>query len=56
MTAFVTTDGRQFTRRPLKVGMEQNGFVQILEGLSDGEKVAGDGAIFLSNAISLQAR
>ncbi|MEI6117123.1 MAG: efflux RND transporter periplasmic adaptor subunit [Burkholderiales bacterium] len=56
MTAFVTTDGRQFTRRALKVGMEQNGFVQILEGLSDGEKVAGDGAIFLSNAILLQAR
>ena len=56
MTAFVTTDGRQLTRRPLKVGLEQNGFVQILEGLSDGEKVAGDGAIFLSNAISLQAR
>ncbi len=56
MTAFVTTDGRQFTRRPLKVGMEQNGFVQILEGLSDDEKVAGDGAIFLSNAILLQAR
>ena len=56
MTAFVTTDGRQFTRRPLRVGMEQNGFVQILEGLSDGEKVAGDGAIFLSNAIALKAR
>ena len=56
MSAFVTTDGRQFTRKPLKVGMEQNGFVQILEGLSDGEKVAGDGAIFLSNAISLKAR
>lgn len=56
MSAFVTTDGRLFTRTPLKVGMEQNGFVQILEGLSDGDKVAGDGAIFLSNAISLKAR
>ena len=56
MTAFVTKDGRQFTRRPLKVGMEQNGFVQILEGLFESEKVAGDGAIFLSNAILLQAR
>ena len=55
MTAFVTTDGREFTRRALKVGMEQNGFVQVLEGLSDGEKVAGDGAIFLSNAIALKA-
>ena len=56
MIAFVTTDGRQFTRRPLKLGMEQNGFVQILEGLSEGEQVAGDGAIFLSNAISLKVR
>ena len=55
MTAFVMTDGREFTRRALKVGMEQNGFVQVLEGLSDGEKVAGDGAIFLSNAIALKA-
>lgn len=56
MTIFSTTDGLTFTRRVVKTGLEQDGFMQILEGVSEGEKVAGDGALFLSNALALLAR
>lgn len=56
MTIFVTTDEKTFTRRAVRTGQQQQGLIQVLEGLSDGEKVATDGAIFLSNAIQLQAR
>jgi cobalt-zinc-cadmium efflux system membrane fusion protein len=56
MTVFVTSDSRTFTRRAVRVGPEQQGWVPILEGLKDGENVATDGAIFLNNALQLQAR
>ena len=56
MTLFVTNDEKTFTRRVVRTGQEQKGLIQILEGLTDGEKVATDGAIFLSNAIALQSR
>jgi membrane fusion protein, heavy metal efflux system len=49
MTVWVTTDGQRFNRRSVKIGMEQNGWRQILDGLGAGEKVASTGAIFLSN-------
>ena len=49
MTVWVTTDGRRFDRRSVTIGMEQDGWRQILSGLSAGEKVASTGAIFLSN-------
>lgn len=56
MVVFVTQDGRQFMRRPVKLGSEQNGLSQVLDGLSLGEKLAGDGALFLSTALALQMR
>lgn len=56
MTVFVTQDGRRFMRRAVKPGLEQDGLIQISEGLAAGEKVAGDGALFLSNALALQTR
>lgn len=56
MTVFVTQDGRRFVRRPVKLGLQQDGLNQILDGLSAGEKIAGDGALFLSNMLALQSR
>jgi cobalt-zinc-cadmium efflux system membrane fusion protein len=56
LTVFVTQDGHRFVRRPIKPGLEQDGLLQILEGLSAGEHIAGDGALFLSNALALQTR
>jgi membrane fusion protein, heavy metal efflux system len=49
MTVWVTTDRRRFERRTVKTGAEQDGWRQILAGLSLGEQVASTGAIFLSN-------
>lgn len=51
MTAWVTNDRRRFTQRPLKIGMQRDGFRQILEGLQPGELVATEGAVFLSNML-----
>lgn len=53
MTAWVTSDQRRFTRRTIKLGMSQNGFDEILEGLKLGEHVVTDGAVFLSNQYAI---
>jgi membrane fusion protein, heavy metal efflux system len=53
MTVWITNDGRRFTRRTVKVGMQQDGWDQILEGLQGDEKVVTDGAIFLSSKIAV---
>jgi membrane fusion protein, heavy metal efflux system len=52
MTVWVTTDRRRFTKRTVKIGLERDGYRQILEGLQPGELVATDGAIFLSNMLA----
>jgi membrane fusion protein, heavy metal efflux system len=52
MTVWVTTDRRRFTKRTVKIGLERDGYRQILEGLQPGELVATNGAIFLSNMLA----
>lgn len=49
MTVWVTSDRRRFARRSVKVGIAQDGWYQIVDGLAPGELVAASGAIFLSN-------
>jgi membrane fusion protein, heavy metal efflux system len=51
MTAWITNDHRRFTQRPVKIGLQKDGFRQILEGLEPGELVATEGAVFLSNML-----
>ena len=51
MTVWVTTDRRRFSERMVKIGIQKDGFRQILEGLQPGELVAAEGAVFLSNMI-----
>jgi membrane fusion protein, heavy metal efflux system len=53
MTVWVTGDSRRFVRRTVKVGLQQDGWSQILEGLQPGETVVTDGAVFLSNKLLL---
>ena len=53
MTVWVTSDSRRFLKRTVKVGLQQDGWSQILEGLSPGETVVTDGAVFLSNKLLL---
>jgi cobalt-zinc-cadmium efflux system membrane fusion protein len=51
---YVATGPNQFGRRAIEIGASQNGDTQILRGLSVGEKVVGDGSLFLQFANSLQ--
>jgi cobalt-zinc-cadmium efflux system membrane fusion protein len=52
MTVWVTADRRRFTKRTVKIGMQYEGYRQVLEGLQIGELVATEGALFLSNALA----
>jgi membrane fusion protein, heavy metal efflux system len=52
-TVWVTSDRRRFTQRPVKIGIQRDGYRQILEGVQAGELVATDGAIFLSNMLAI---
>jgi membrane fusion protein, heavy metal efflux system len=56
MIVWVTADRRHFTRRPVKVGLQREGYRQIPEGLQVGELVATEGALFLSNALTTALR
>ncbi len=51
MSAWVTTDQHRFLRRAVRIGSQQDGFEQILEGIAPGERVVTDGAILLSNLL-----
>jgi membrane fusion protein, heavy metal efflux system len=53
MTVWVTTDRRHFVKRTVKIGLQQDGWDQILEGLQPDETVVTDGAVFLSNVLLL---
>lgn len=54
MTVFTTRGGHRFYRREVQLGLQQNGVDQVLRGLKPGERLAGDGALFISNALALQ--
>jgi membrane fusion protein, heavy metal efflux system len=54
-TVWVTADRRRFTRRTVRIGDQRDGYRQILEGLQVGELVATDGAVFLSNMVTIAA-
>jgi cobalt-zinc-cadmium efflux system membrane fusion protein len=47
--AWVEREPMVFERRKVKVGLEQDGRLQIKEGLQVGELVVGRGAIYLQN-------
>jgi len=49
MSVWVTSDGQHFQRRTVTLGLQQDQYDQILAGVNTGERVAVDGAIFLSN-------
>jgi cobalt-zinc-cadmium efflux system membrane fusion protein len=53
MTVWSTKDSRRFTKRTVKTGLQQDGWTQIVEGLSADDTVVTDGAVFLSNKLAL---
>lgn len=56
MTVWVSIDPNRLSKRTVKVGLQQGGLHQILEGLKPGELVATDGALFLNNALTAASR
>ena len=48
-TVWIQREPLLFQRRKVKLGLEQDGRLQILEGLAVGELVIGRGAIFVDN-------
>jgi cobalt-zinc-cadmium efflux system membrane fusion protein len=51
---YVVNGANQFGRRDVQTGESQDGQTQILKGISPGERVVGDGSLFLQFANSLQ--
>jgi multidrug efflux pump subunit AcrA (membrane-fusion protein) len=51
MTTWVTSDRHRFSQRVIKTGLREEGRVQILDGLQQGELAVTDGGIFLSNML-----
>lgn len=51
---YVQSGANQFARRLVKVADSQDGRTQITEGLKEGERVVGDGSLFLQFKNSLQ--
>ena len=51
---YLATSANQFGRRAVDIGESQNGQTQIVKGLSPGDKVVGNGSLFLQFANSFQ--
>jgi cobalt-zinc-cadmium efflux system membrane fusion protein len=52
MTVWVTTDGHHFTQRTVKLGLQDGGYDQVMDGVSPGERVVVKGAIILDNMVN----
>lgn len=51
INVWVATDRRTFHPRTVTVGLRQDGYVQILDGLKPGELAVAEGGVFLSNML-----
>jgi membrane fusion protein, heavy metal efflux system len=51
---YVESGSNSFGRRSVDIGQSENGTTQVLKGLSPGEKIAGNGSLFLQFANSFQ--
>jgi membrane fusion protein, heavy metal efflux system len=55
MSVWVTKDRRRYTKRTITVGLQQDGWDQIVDGLQPGDDVVTEGAVFLSNKLLMGA-
>jgi cobalt-zinc-cadmium efflux system membrane fusion protein len=51
---YIGTSNNQFARRMVTLGESQGGKTQVTEGLQAGDKIVGDGSLFLQFQNSLQ--
>jgi cobalt-zinc-cadmium efflux system membrane fusion protein len=52
MTVWVTKDRRHFTQRTVRIGLQDGGYDQVIEGLERDEQVVVKGAVYLDNMIN----
>lgn len=52
MNVWTTTDGRHFIRKTVVLGVQRDGWDEIVKGLAPGEQVVTEGAVFLSNMLN----
>jgi cobalt-zinc-cadmium efflux system membrane fusion protein len=50
----IKVNGNTFTKTEIKQGKETAQYIEILEGLSEGEKIVTDGALFIASSINNQ--
>ncbi len=51
---YVASANNQFARRPVVIGESEGGRTRVVSGVAPGERVVGDGSLFLQFASSLQ--
>jgi membrane fusion protein, heavy metal efflux system len=51
ITVWIATDKHHFTQRTVTLGLQKDGYDQIIDGLKPGELIATKGAVFLSNML-----
>ena len=51
---YIAVNSNQFGRRPVDIGQSQNGQTHITKGLATGDKVVGNGSLFIQFANSFQ--
>jgi multidrug efflux pump subunit AcrA (membrane-fusion protein) len=47
---YLQAEPAKFARKPVTTGAQQNGRIEILTGLKEGDPVVSDGSIFLQSA------
>ena len=47
MTVWLATDGHHFTKKAVKVGLQNEGYDQILDGVGPGAQIVTKGAVYL---------
>ena len=52
MTVWTTTDGHHFVQRTVRLGLQHQGYDQIVDGVSVGDRVVVKGAIILDNMVN----
>jgi cobalt-zinc-cadmium efflux system membrane fusion protein len=52
MTVWVTADGHHFSQRTVKLGLQSDGYDQVVEGVRLGDRVVVKGAIILDNMVN----
>jgi cobalt-zinc-cadmium efflux system membrane fusion protein len=51
---YALTANNQFARRPVTIGESTEGKIQVTSGIAPGDRIVGDGSLFLQFANSLQ--